>query len=189
MMLLILRKFILYIIGIRYNNKYLYKRETVPRARLRKVLPTHEKIKNQKLLKIFGTLLNKREIWSLSRRKVLGGVFIGIFVAFIPMPFQMVLVAFLAIIFKVNFPVTLPLVWISNPLTMPFIYFFEYEIGNFVLNVEHPVKFSLEMMEKNISEIALSLYTGSFIVSTVLAFATVFILNLLWINDVKNRRK
>lgn len=161
----------------------------MPRARLRKLLPTHEKIKDQKILKIFGKLLHKREIWSSSRRKILGGVFIGVFIAFIPMPFQMPVVALLAIIFNVNLPVTILLVWISNPLTMPFIYYFEYELGNFVLNVEDPIKFSFETMNENINEIALSLYVGTAITSTVLAFLSVFILNLLWIKDVRNKRK
>jgi uncharacterized protein len=161
----------------------------MPRARLRKLLPTHEKIKDQKILKIFGKLLHKREIWSSSRRKILGGVFIGVFVAFIPMPFQMPVVALLAIIFNVNLPVTILLVWISNPLTMPFIYYFEYELGNFVLNIEDPIEFSFETMNENINEIALSLYVGTAITSTVLAFLSVFILNLLWIKDVRNKRK
>lgn len=161
----------------------------MPRAKLRKLLPTHEKIKDQKILKIFGKLLYKREIWSLSRRKVLGGVFIGVFVAFIPMPFQMLLVAFLAIILNVNLPITILLVWITNPLTMPFIYYFEYELGNMVLNVKDPIKFSFETMNENINEIALSLYTGTAITSTVLAFLSVFVLNLVWIKDVKDRRK
>ncbi|MAD41941.1 MAG: flagellar biosynthesis protein FlhF [Arcobacter sp.] len=161
----------------------------MPRARLRKILPSHEKIKEQKLLKIFGKLLYKREIWSFSRRKILGGVFIGMFVAFIPMPFQMPLVALLAIIFNVNLPITILLVWISNPLTMPFIYYFEYELGNFVLNVQDPIKFSFETMNENINEIALSLYVGTAITSTVLAFLSVFILNLLWIKDVRNKRR
>ncbi|KAB7884332.1 DUF2062 domain-containing protein [Poseidonibacter ostreae] len=161
----------------------------MPRARLRKVLPTHEKIKDQKILKIFGKLLYKKEIWSLSRKKVLGGVFIGVFVAFIPMPFQMLLVALLAIIFNVNLPITILLVWVSNPLTMPFIYYFEYELGNLVLNVKDPIEFSFETMNENINEIALSLYVGTAITSTVLAFLSVFILNILWIKDVRNKRK
>lgn len=161
----------------------------MPRAKLRKVLPTHEKIKNQKILKVFGKLLYKKEIWSLSRRKILGGVFIGVFVAFIPMPFQMLLVSLLAILFNVNLPVTILLVWISNPLTMPFIYYFEYELGNIVLNVKDPIKFSFETMNENINEIALSLYVGTAIVSTVAAFLSVFILNILWIKEVKNKRK
>jgi uncharacterized protein (DUF2062 family) len=161
----------------------------VPRAKLRKILPTHEKIREFKILKIFGKLLNKREIWSLSRKKILGGVFIGMLVAFIPMPFQMVLVACLAILFKVNFPITLPLVWITNPLTMPFIYYFEYELGNFILNIKDPIEFSFETMNDNIGDIALSLYTGTAVVSIVAAFASVFILNLLWIKEVKSKRK
>ena len=161
----------------------------MPRAKLRKILPTHEKIKEFKILKIFGNLLNKREIWSLSRKKILGGVFIGMLVAFIPMPFQMLLVAFLAILFKVNFPVTLPLVWITNPLTMPFIYYFEYELGNFILNVKNPIEFSFETMNDNISDIALSLYTGTAVISIIAAFTSVFILNLIWIKDVKKRRR
>jgi uncharacterized protein (DUF2062 family) len=161
----------------------------MPRAKLRKILPTHQKIKDQKILKIFGKLLYKKEIWSLSRRKVLGGVFIGVFIAFIPMPFQMLLVALLAIIFNVNLPITILLVWISNPLTMPFIYYFEYELGNIVLNVKDPIKFSFETMNENISEIALSLYVGTAIVSTVLAFLSVFILNILWVKEVKGKRR
>ena len=161
----------------------------MPRAKLRKILPTHEKIKEFKILKVFGNLLHKREIWSLSRKKILGGVFIGMLVAFIPMPFQMVLVACLAIIFNVNFPITLPIVWITNPLTMPFIYYVEYEIGNFVLNVQDPIEFSFETMNDNIGEIALSLYTGTFFVSIICAFTSVFILNLLWIKEVKDKRR
>lgn len=162
----------------------------MPRARLRKVLPTHEKIKKQKILKIFGNLLNKREIWSLSRKKILGGVFVGVFVAFIPMPFQMVLVAILAILLNVNFPVTILLVWLSNPLTMPFMYYAEYELGNFILNVQDPIEFSFETMNENLSEIALSLYTGTLICSIVFSTLSVLAINWLWIRTVrKNREK
>ena len=161
----------------------------MPRAKLRKLLPSHEKIKEQKLLKIFGKLLHKREIWSSSRRKILGGVFIGIFIAFVPIPLQMLIVALLAIIFNVNLPIAILLVWITNPITMPFIYYFEYELGNFILNVKDPIEFSFETMNEHINEIALSLYVGTAITSTVLAFLSVFILNLLWINDVRSKRK
>ncbi len=161
----------------------------MPRKTLKKVLPTHEKVKEQKLLKVFGKLMHKQEIWSLSRKKILAGVFLGMFVAFIPMPFQMVLVAVLAILFKVNLPIGLVLIWISNPFTMPFIYYFEYELGNILLNVKDPITFSFETMNDNLSEIALSLYTGTVVVSTVMAFLSVFILNLLWIKKVKKNRK
>lgn len=161
----------------------------MPRAKLRKILPTHEKIKKQKILKIFGALLHKKEIWSLSRKKILGGVFIGVFVAFIPMPMQMLLVTFLAIIFNVNMPITILLVWLSNPLTMPFMYYAEYELGNFILNVKDPMEFSFETMNENLSEIALSLYTGTLVCSVVFSILSVVTINWLWIRAVKKNRE
>lgn len=161
----------------------------MPRKKLKKFLPTHEKIKDQKILKIFGKLIYKREIWSLSRKKILGGVFIGMFVAFIPMPMQMVLVAFLAILLNVNLPVGIVLVWITNPVTMPFIYYVEYELGNFILNIKNPTEFSFEKMDENISEIALSLYTGTLMLSVVFSVLSVLLLNWFWIYSVRKERK
>lgn len=160
----------------------------MPRAVLKKIMPSHETIQKQKFLKIFGTLLYKKELWSLSRKKVLSGVFIGIFVAFIPMPLQMVLVALLAISFGVNLPIALALIWISNPFTMPFMYYGAYEFGNILLNRSHSIEFSIESMSSNFDAIALSLYTGSFVLGMVFSLLSVVLLNLYWIRSVKKNR-
>jgi hypothetical protein len=161
----------------------------LPRKKLKKILPTHEKIKEQKLLKIFGDFLHKREIWSLSRKKVLGGVFIGIFVAALPMPFQMVLASLLAIIFNVNLPISFALIFISNPLTMPFMFYIEYEIGNFILNPPNPVEFNFDSMYENFDQIALSLYLGSIILGLSSALFLRMLVNFLWIRTVRKDRK
>lgn len=79
----------------------------MPKRKLKKVLPSYEKIQKNKFLKIFGNKITKREIWSLNRKRVLIGVFIGIFVACLPMPFQIVLAAFLAIFLMETFPLVL----------------------------------------------------------------------------------
>jgi len=161
----------------------------VPRKTLKKILPSHKKIKENKMLKIFGSLLHKKEIWSLSRKKVLAGVFIGMFVAFIPMPFQMLLVAVIAIILNVNLPIPLALIWISNPFTMPFIYYFEYELGNILLNNQNAIEFSFDTMQENLSQIASSLYVGAFVLCSVASILSVVVLNFLWIKKVKKQRK
>ena len=161
----------------------------MPRKTLKKILPNHQKIKDNKMLKIFGSLLQKKEIWSLSRKKVLAGVFIGMFIAFIPMPFQMILVTLLAIILNVNLPIPLVLIWISNPITMPFIYYFEYELGNILLNNQNAIEFSLDTMHENLSQIASSLYVGAFVVCCFVSILSVVVLNFLWINKVKKQRK
>lgn len=161
----------------------------MPKKVLKKILPSHEKIKKQKYLKIFGNLINKQELWSLNRKKVLGGVFIGIFVGLIPMPLQIILVTLLAILLQVNLPIAFLLIWIANPLTMPFIYYIEYELGNFILNKENTLEFSLEVLSENLSEIALSLYTGTLVLCFVVSSLSVMIINFLWIKKVKKKRK
>ena len=161
----------------------------MPKKKLKKILPTHEKIKKQKALKIFGQLLHKREIWSLSRKKVLAGVFIGVFVCFIPMPLQMLLASLLAIVLNANLPISFALIFISNPITMPFMYYVAYEFGNILLNKSHTIEFSFESMSENFNAIALSLYTGSFVLGTICALLSVVFINFLWIKTVKKKRQ
>ncbi|WP_164967615.1 DUF2062 domain-containing protein [Arcobacter sp. CECT 8985] len=160
----------------------------MPRKKLKKILPTHEKIEKQKFLKIFGKLLQKREIWSLSRRKVALGVFIGIFVACIPMPFQMVLATFLAIVFNANFPISFALIFVSNPLTMPPLFYFEYEIGNFIFQVKNPITFDFKSMYDNLDQIALSLYSGALVLGIIAAFICFYLTNFYWIKTVRKNR-
>ncbi|GJQ58944.1 MAG: DUF2062 domain-containing protein [Candidatus Scalindua sp. AMX11] len=60
------------------------------------------------------------------------GVAIGIFIAFTPtIGLQIFIAAFFSIIFNANRAAAVAFVWITNPLTMPFIYGFTYRIGNF----------------------------------------------------------
>lgn len=161
----------------------------MPRNKLKKVLPTHEKIKKQKFLKVFGKFLHKKEIWSLSRRKVVKGVLIGIFVACLPMPLQMVLACFLAIVLNANLPISFILIFISNPITMPPIFYLEYQIGTLFLKPENIIEFNVDSMYDNFEQIALSLWTGAIIVGIFSSIICAIIINFLWIYSVKKNRK
>lgn len=161
----------------------------MPRKKLKKVLPNHEKIKEQKYLKIFGNFLHKREIWSISRRKVVLGILIGIFVACLPMPFQTVLAAFLAIVFNANLPISFALVFVSNPLTMPPLFYFEYQVGKLITNPENPIEFNFDSMYENFGDIALSLWSGAIIVGVISSLFCAAIFNYIWIHTVRKTRK
>lgn len=161
----------------------------MPKRKLKKILPSHEKIKKQKFLKIFGKSLQKREIWSLNRKRVLGGILIGIFVAALPMPFQTVLAALLAIFFNVNLPISITLIFISNPFTIPAIFYAEYQIGKLFLGLENNIEFSFDSMTENFDQIAFALWSGSIIVGIFTSVVSVIVVNFLWIYSVKKRRK
>ena len=57
-------------------------------------------------------------VWHLNRRSVAGGVAVGLFVSWVPLPMQMLLAAVLAAVLRVHVPVSVVMVWFTNPLTV-----------------------------------------------------------------------
>ncbi|MDX9740225.1 MAG: DUF2062 domain-containing protein [Gammaproteobacteria bacterium] len=115
----------------------------MPRKILKRWLPDHRTIREHKHLQRFGTRLHDPNLWHLNRRSVPGAVSTGLFVAFIPTPFQMAIAAFFAILFRVNLPISVALVWVTNPLTMPPVFYFCYRLGAWLLDKPvHRIDFS-----------------------------------------------
>jgi len=107
----------------------------MPKKTIKRMMPDHQTIKENKYLKIFGNLLHNANLWHLNRHSVAKAFAVGLFFAFMPVPFQMVLAAGTAIIFHANLPLSIALVWLTNPLTMPFIFYACYVVGTWVLAV------------------------------------------------------
>lgn len=106
----------------------------MPKKIIKRYLPSYHDIRNYKSLQMFGSLLHDPNLWHLNRRSVSGACFLGLFLAFMPIPFQMVLAAAGAILFHVNLPIAVILVWISNPLTIPAIFYLSYKVGSMILD-------------------------------------------------------
>ncbi len=70
----------------------------------------------------------------MNRRTVSGAAFIGLFCMYLPIPFQMVVAGVLAIASRCNLPMSIALVWISNPLTMGPMFYFAYRLGAWLLD-------------------------------------------------------
>ena len=101
----------------------------MPRKFLKRYLPSASEVRSRRSLRILGELLHDPNVWHLTRRSVSTAVAVGVFSAFVPVPFQMPLAAVLAIALRCNLPLAVALVWISNPMTMPAIFFFTYTVG------------------------------------------------------------
>ena len=116
----------------------------MPRQVIRRFLPSHDVIKRQKALRIFGNVLYNPNLWCLNRRSASGAFAVGLFMAFVPLPSQMIMAAGLAILFSVNLPLSVSLVWVSNPITMPVLFYGAYKVGAWLMNTpQQPFHFEL----------------------------------------------
>ncbi len=107
----------------------------MPRRLFKRFLPDPASIREHKHLRFFGRLLHEPNLWHLNRHSVSRAMGIGLFAALIPVPLQMLLAASLAIPLRGNLPIAVSLVWLTNPLTMPPVFFVTYLTGAWLLQV------------------------------------------------------
>ena len=127
----------------------------------------------------------------INRRLVSKGVLIGLMWGFIPMPMQMLAVALTTPFIKFNVPIAISMVWLSNPVTMPFMYYLEYLTGNYILGIDNApeVELTIEWFHSNIHNIFIPLYVGTAFYVFIISPIIYAIVNWLWIYSVKKERK
>ena len=160
----------------------------MPKHLFRKYLPSPDRLKGHKSLSFLGEVLSDPNLWHINRHSVARAFLVGIWFCFIPMPFQMIGAALFAIWFNSNLPLSVVLVWISNPVTMPPIFYFNYKVGAWVLN--RPVlNFQFELTWSWISErlldIGIPLYLGSLMVATISACIAYLTIQFLWRRKIR----
>ena len=70
-------------------------------------------VKNESAYRFF-----KRPIvWQWNKQTIAKSVLIGIVIAFLPLPFQMIVAALASVYFGAYLPLSVALVWLSNPIT------------------------------------------------------------------------
>jgi len=140
-------------------------------------------IRNHKHLQFLGTLLHDPNIFHLNRRSVSGAFSVGLFMAFVPVPFQMVLAAIGAIALRVNLPISVALVWITNPLTMPPIFYGAYKVGTWILQTPaRDIQFvlSMEWLMHELAEIWQPFLLGCFVSGVFFAVLGNVSIRLFW---------
>ncbi len=107
----------------------------MPRRLFKRYMPDPTSIREHKSLRFFGKLLHDPNLWHLNRHSVARAMGVGLFAALIPIPMQMLLAAALAIPVRGNLPIAVSLVWLTNPLTMPPVFFVTYMTGAWLMQV------------------------------------------------------
>lgn len=145
---------------------------------------------NGKIKEFINKYKIPREYLSVNRKSISRGVFIGLFWAFVPMPMQMLAVLAITPFIKFNVPIAITMVWLSNPLTMPFMYYMEYQTGNFLLGNAGlaNIELSLDWFSSNWDKIITPLYVGTIPYSLGISSLVYFIINKLWIDSVNKEQ-
>jgi len=155
----------------------------MPKKFIKKYMPSPESIKENKNLNFLGDRIHEPNLWHLNRRSVSAAFAIGLFAAWIPTPGQMMIAAVLAFYFCANLPISVALVWITNPLTMPPMFYFAYLLGLWGLDRPSPsadFEFSVDSVMDNLGSIGEPFLFGCLILGITSSIIGYFGTRLLW---------
>ncbi|MBS3963570.1 MAG: DUF2062 domain-containing protein [Methylomonas sp.] len=148
---------------------------------IKKYMPDPDKIKAQKSLRFLGDRLHDPNLWHLNRRSVSLAFAVGLFVAWVPTPMQMAFAATGAFYARANLPISVALVWITNPITMPPLFYFAYRVGVWALNKPYVSgEFSVDTVFSSMADIGGPFLFGCFLVGTTCATLGYFGMQLFW---------
>lgn len=133
--------------------------------------------------RLFGRLMHAPNLWHLNRHSVAWGVSIGLFMAFVPVPFQMLLAAAAAILMSANLPVAVVVVWVSNPITVAPFFYSAYKLGASLLGTQpKSIRFemSLDWLMTRLVDIWEPFLLGCFVLGVISALLGHIMVKIIW---------
>jgi uncharacterized protein (DUF2062 family) len=157
----------------------------------KRFLPDPHRMREHKFLRRLGPWLRDPNIWHINRTSVAGGLAAGLFLAMLPIPVHMLFAAVTTIFLRVNLPIAVAAVWISNPLTMAPLFFYQYKLGAWILHegVRRDVAFAnpqaqfeptLSWLATEFSKIWAPFLLGSLIFAVIAAVIGYLSVHWLW---------
>ena len=152
------------------------------KASKRRWLPTADFIKNHQSLQFLGSRLHHPNLWHMTRYSVSVGVFIGLFMGFMPIPIQMIFAAIIAITLRANLWCSVGFVWVSNPITMGPMMIFGYKVGKYILGMNGLSNGHLTWQKilHDFAHIWKPLFVGCFVCGIVLGVIGFIVVQLFW---------
>jgi uncharacterized protein (DUF2062 family) len=157
--------------------------------RLRRLLPTREKLEANRWLRWMAPWLGDPRLWQWSRRGVALGVALGIFFGLLIPLAQIPLTAAAAIILRANLPVAAASTLVTNPVTFGPVYFAAYKLGSWItgdtsLPPEDPTLAKSSAADKplleRITALGKPLLTGLAVMAFSIGVLTYFVIDWLW---------
>lgn len=167
----------------------------MPRRWLKENLPTHEKLHEHLGMdtrgerELSGAMLWLRNkladpmLWHLNRRSVAGAVALGLFIGWLPLPMQMLIAALLATVLRVHVPVSVVLVWFSNPITFPALLYAAWYVGSTLLGttmIGSPLSMNVSELLHAAANAWPVIMFGSIFCATFFGVTGFFMTNAIW---------
>ena len=116
----------------------------MPRSVFKKFAVKRHEFGDSWVLKPFRKLMEEPRYWGIRRRTVVPAFALGLFLSFQPFPAQPIVATLIALGLRINIPIAAATPFISNPLTMPPMYYASYRVGVWLLGQE-PQPFDFQM--------------------------------------------
>lgn len=167
----------------------------MPRRFFRKFAVKRHQFSERWFMAPFRHLLHDQRLWGVRRKTVVPAFALGLFVAFMPFPGHPLAAALLALLLRVNIPVAALATFVSNPLTMGPMYYFNYRVGAALLSRD-PSGFefdlSIDWVTHTFVLIWQPMLLGSVLVAAIASLIGFILLDAVWrysIHDYKSQKR
>lgn len=169
----------------------------MPKKFLKKHMPNATQLHERcNIFSLLGDHIHQPSLWHLNRRSVAKAFAIGLFCTWLPVPFQTLIAAFIAILACANLPLSVILVFVSNPITIPPMFYFAYKVGSVILGTEiEPMnfEFSMEWFNNIVGNSWQPLVIGCLLLGTISSALGYIAIRVIWrlhiIQRWQNRKK
>ena len=164
----------------------------MPKKFFKRYSPDPKRIKDTPGLGFLGERLHQPSLWHFNRHSVTRAFAIGLFCTWIPFPFQSLIAAFGALYFRANLALSVALVFITNPITIPPMFYFAYRLGNLILgDKEVPFKMELswDWLMNSLGQIWQPLFLGSFLLALFSSMLAYLVVQFVWRYNIRKLQK
>lgn len=145
--------------------------------------PSQQQLRELPGLNLLGDWIYEPNLWHINRSSTAMAFAIGLFCAMVPAPGQIFVAAYAAVRLRANLPLSITLIFVTNPLTMPVIYYAAYELGAFLLDTPiKAIEFEITWgwLTRRLGDIWQPFLLGCFVMGSSAAAIGYVTINILW---------